>query len=451
MAQRHYFGTDGIRGHVGETPITAEFALRLGNAAGRVLAQGEKRTVLIGKDTRLSGYMLEAGLQAGLIAAGANAQLLGPIPTPGVAHLVRERGACAGIVISASHNPHHDNGFKFFSPAGEKLSDAVEQAIEEALADTLFNCAPERLGKASRLVDAGERYLAFCRASVMPQFDLRGLRLVLDCAHGATYKLAPQLFAALGAEVHSIGVSPDGLNINHECGSTHPRALQSAVLEREADLGLAFDGDGDRLLLVDAGGGVLDGDDLLHLLAATWKQEGRLRGPVIGTLMSNFALEKRFADLGIAFDRANVGDRHVHERLVGSGGVLGGEASGHILCLDRAGTGDALVCALQVLEALQKSGRTASHWRSSLPRYPQQTVNVRVPRGARPLAAATVIAERARIEALLAGRGRLVLRASGTEPVVRVTVEAESAEEVAELASALAEAVSSAARQPSSA
>lgn len=451
MRQRQYFGTDGIRGHVGETPITAEFALRLGNAAGRVLAQDNQRTVLIGKDTRLSGYMLEAALQAGLIAAGANAQLLGPIPTPGVAQLVKQTGACAGIVISASHNPHHDNGYKFFSAAGEKLSDGVEQAIEEALADAFFNCPPDMLGKASRMVDAGARYLDFCQASVSEGFHLRGLRIVLDCAHGATYKLAPQLFAGFGAEVYSTGVAPDGLNINSECGSTHPRALQAAVLEQNADLGIAFDGDGDRLLLVDRTGGILDGDDLLHMLAAVWHQQGRLRGPVVGTLMSNFALEKRFTEIGIPFERANVGDRFVHERLVGLGGILGGEASGHILCLDRAGTGDALVNALQVLEALQTGGRSAADWRASMPRFPQQTVNVRVPRGARPLESALVQAERIRIETLLAGRGRLVLRASGTEPLIRVTIEAESADEVTELASALAQAVSSAAQAPSAA
>ena len=446
MAQRHYFGTDGIRGHVGETPITAEFALRLGNAAGRVLAQSNQRTVLIGKDTRLSGYMLEAGLQAGLIAAGANAQLLGPIPTPGVAHLVRQTGACAGIVISASHNPHHDNGFKFFSAAGEKLASDVEQAIEDALADSFFNCAPEQLGKASRMVDAGARYLTFCQASVAEGFHLRGLRIVVDCAHGANYKVAPQMLAMLGAEVHAIGVAPDGLNINADCGSTHPHALQATVLEQGADLGIAFDGDGDRLMFVDAEGGLLDGDDLLHLLATCWHRQGRLSGPVVGTLMSNYALEKRFADLGIAFERANVGDRYVHERLIERGGVLGGEASGHILCLDRAGTGDALLNALQVLEALQSSAQSLAQWRTSMPRYPQQTINVRLPRGARPLLDAQVQAERARIEQVLAGRGRVVLRASGTEPLVRVTIEAESADEVAELAAALAEAVSSAAQ-----
>jgi phosphoglucosamine mutase len=445
MAHRQFFGTDGIRGQVGESPITAEFALRLGNAAGRVLMRESQRTVLIGKDTRLSGYMLEAGLQAGLIAAGANAQLLGPIPTPGVAHLVRQTGACAGIVISASHNPHHDNGFKFFSAAGEKLADGVEAAIEQALAGEFLNAAPDQLGKASRMLDAGARYLDFCRASVPGDFHLQGMRVVLDCAHGATYKLAPQLFASLGAEVHGIGIAPDGLNINHDCGSTHPQALQAAVLEYRADFGIAFDGDGDRLMLVDAEGRLLDGDDLLHILGMSWQAQGRLQGPVVGTLMTNYALEKRFADAGIAFERANVGDRFVHERLIARGGILGGEASGHILCLDRAGTGDAMISALQVLQALQASGRSAGEWRALLPRLPQRTINVRVARGARPLASAAVEAERSRVERLLAGRGRLVLRASGTEPLVRVTIEAENLEEVEALATALAQAVSSAA------
>jgi phosphoglucosamine mutase len=444
MAQRQFFGTDGIRGHVGEPPITAEFALRLGNAAGRVLMQGAQRTVLIGKDTRLSGYMLEAGLQAGLIAAGANAQLLGPIPTPGVAHLVRQTGACAGIVISASHNPHHDNGYKFFSAVGEKLADAVETAIEEALAAEFLNAPPAELGKASRMLDAGARYLDFCRTSAPADFHLQGRRVVLDCAHGATYKLAPQLFAALGAEVHSIGVAPDGLNINQDCGTTHPQSLQAAVLEYRADFGIAFDGDGDRVMLVDASGALLDGDDLLHILGLTWQKSGRLEGPIVGTLMTNYALEKCFADAGIAFERANVGDRFVHERLIARAGVLGGEASGHILCLDRAGTGDAMISALQVLEALQLSGRSASEWRAALPRFPQRTINVRIARGARPLADATVQAERTRIENLLQGRGRVVLRASGTEPLVRVTIEAQNPSEVEVLASRLAEVVSSA-------
>jgi len=445
MNERHYFGTDGIRGRVGVHPITAEFALRLGNAAGRVLASGEQCRVLIGKDTRRSGYMLEGALESGLIAAGAEVHLLGPIPTPGVAQLVRATGAAAGIVISASHNPHHDNGVKLFSAQGEKLADEVELAIEAAL-DAGFETVPaERLGKAFRMNDAGERYLEFCRSTVPAEFSLSGLHLVLDCAHGATYRLAPQLFAALGARVDAIGVSPDGININQACGSTEPQALIARVLATGADLGIAFDGDGDRVLLVDAEGQVLDGDDLLHILARCWQQSGRLRGPVVGTLMTNFALEHALAGHGIDFERANVGDRFVHQRLLQRAGVLGGEASGHLLCLDRAGTGDAMVSALQVLAALAASGRAAATWRRELPRYPQQTLNVRVAPGSQPLRDPAVVALRARVERELAGHGRLVLRASGTEPLIRVTVEAERAEQVQALAEELATAVAAAA------
>lgn len=446
MNERHYFGTDGIRGQVGVHPITAEFALRLGNAAGRVLASGERRRVLIGKDTRRSGYMFEGALESGLIAAGAEVHLLGPIPTPGVAQLVRATGAAAGIVISASHNPHHDNGVKLFSAQGEKLADAVELAIEAAL-DAGFVTAPaERLGKAFRMNDAGAKYLQFCRATVPADFSLSRLHLVLDCAHGATYRLAPQLFRSLGARVSAIGVAPDGININQDCGSTAPQTLIKAVLAAGADLGIAFDGDGDRVLLVDAEGELLDGDDLLHILARSWKRNGRLRGPVVGTQMTNFALEHALAGHGIDFERALVGDRFVHQRLLERSGVLGGEASGHLLCLDRAGTGDAMVSALQVLAALAESGRSAADWRRELPRYPQLTLNVRVPPGSRPLLDPTVVALRARIEHELEGHGRLVLRASGTEPLIRVTVEAERDQQVRALAEELAAAVAQAAQ-----
>ena len=447
MNQRHYFGTDGIRGRVGIHPITAEFALRLGNAVGTVLGQGEGRPILIGKDTRRSGYMLESALESGLIAAGAEVLLLGPIPTPGVAHLVKASGAAAGIVISASHNPHHDNGVKLFSAQGEKLADAVELAIEAAI-DAGFETVPaERLGRAYRMNDAGERYLTFCRSTVPASFSLAGLNLVLDCAHGANYRLAPELFSALGARVQAIGVAPDGLNINQDCGSTAPQALMAEVLAQGADLGIAFDGDGDRVLLVDALGQVLDGDDLLHILARCWKQSGRLRGPVVGTLMTNFALEHALAAHGIDFERANVGDRFVHQRLLERGGVLGGEASGHLLCLDRAGTGDAMVSALQVLWALAESGRSAADWRADLPRYPQLTRNVRVAPGSRPLSDPAVLALSARVERELAGHGRLVLRASGTEPLIRVTVEAKHDDQVQALTEELAAAVALAAEQ----
>jgi phosphoglucosamine mutase len=444
MSKKTWFGTDGIRGHVGTTPITAEFALRLGHAAGRVLAKAEGGVVVIGKDTRRSGYMLESALEAGLISAGADVRLLGPMPTPGVAHLTQAIGACAGIVISASHNPHHDNGFKFFSGKGEKLDDAVEHAIEAALAEDMTTVDPARLGSAARMNDADARYLGFVASTVPGDFRLDGLRLVLDCAHGATYKLAPRLFAQFGAVVSAIGVAPDGLNINRGVGSTEPAALQAAVREHGADLGIAFDGDGDRVLFVDAEGQLLDGDDLLHILASVWQASGRLRGPVVGTLMTNMALELKLAEQGIGFSRANVGDRYVHQRLHETGGVLGGEASGHVLCLDRSGTGDAMIAALQVLNALAASGRSAAEWRVAMPRFPQQTINVRYANGAKPLEHAGVHAARVLAEQTLAGRGRLVLRASGTEPVIRVTVEADDPALVQRVAQAVAAAVSSA-------
>lgn len=444
MTQKKYFGTDGIRGRVGDGPITPEFAMRLGRAAGQVLATCEGGVVVIGKDTRRSGYMLEAALQAGLISAGADVRLLGPMPTPGVAFLTQAIGACAGVVISASHNPHHDNGFKFFSGRGEKLADTVEAAIEATLAQDGPMVAPEQLGRARRMTDADQRYLDFVAATIPADFRLDGLNLVIDCAHGATYKLAPRLFAQLGANVTAIGVQPDGLNINLGVGSTEPAALQAEVRARGADLGIAFDGDGDRVLFVDADGALLDGDDLLHVLAVEWQRNGRLRGPIVGTLMTNMALELKLAGHGIAFSRANVGDRFVHQRLHESGGVLGGEASGHVLCLDRAGTGDAMVAALQVLHALHASGRSARDWRLSMPRFPQQTINVRYAAGLRPLEHDAVRSARDAAEQSLAGRGRLVLRASGTEPVIRVTVEADDAGLVARIARTLATAVSSA-------
>jgi phosphoglucosamine mutase len=444
MSKKSWFGTDGIRGHVGTPPITAEFALRLGHAAGRVLAKSDGGVVVIGKDTRRSGYMLESALEAGLISAGADVRLLGPMPTPGVAHLTRAIGACAGIVISASHNPHHDNGFKFFSGKGEKIGDEVEHAIEAALAEAMTTVDPARLGRAARMNDADERYLGFVASSVPAGFRLDGLRIVLDCAHGATYKLAPRLFSQLGASVTAIGIAPDGLNINRGVGSTEPAALQAAVREQGADLGIAFDGDGDRVMFVDAEGQLLDGDDLLHILASEWQRSGRLRGPVVGTLMTNMALELKLAGQGIGFSRASVGDRYVHQRLHETGGVLGGEASGHVLCLDRAGTGDALIAALQVLHALSTSARSAADWRAAMPRFPQQTINVRYANGAKPLAHPAVATARAEAEQTLAGRGRLVLRASGTEPLIRVTVEADDAALVQRVAQAVAAAVSSA-------
>ena len=429
MAGRRYFGTDGIRGRVGEGPISADFMLRLGNAAGRVLARGKPHaSVVIGKDTRISGYMFEAALESGLVAAGADVRLLGPMPTPAVAYLTRSLGADAGIVISASHNPHEDNGIKFFSAHGEKLADEVELAIEAELDQPFATVSSEHLGKAMRTADALTRYAEFCKSSVPEDFHLKGLRLALDCAHGATYQVAPKVFAELGAEVSAVGVQPDGLNINRDVGSMHPEAIIAHVRQGGFDLGITFDGDGDRLQMVDGSGQLHDGDALIYLLALDWQRSGRLQGPVVGTLMTNYALEAALAAHGIAFRRVNVGDRYVHKALVEGQGMLGGEASGHLLCLDRASTGDAIVAALQVLEVLQRRGQTLAQALAGYRPLPQKTVNLRIAPGSKPLDAPAVQAARSEAEAALAGRGRLVLRPSGTEPVVRVTVEADDAE-----------------------
>ena len=428
---RRYFGTDGIRGRVGVSPISADFVLRLGNALGRVLAaqQPGRRSVVIGKDTRISGYMFEAALEAGLVAAGVDVQMLGPMPTPAVAFLTRTLGADAGIVISASHNPHHDNGIKFFSAHGEKLDDATELAIEAALDGEFATVESERLGKAVRGRDAVGRYIEFCKASVPRDFDLRGLKVVLDCAHGATYHIAPLLFSELGAQVTAIGVAPDGLNINAGVGSMHLDNLAAKVRQTGADLGIAFDGDGDRVLMTDDQGTPVDGDGLVYVLARDWQTSGRLRGPVVGTLMTNYGLEQALAAAGIAFQRASVGDRYVHQALVEGDGVLGGEASGHLLCLDRASTGDGIVAALQVLDALRRGGQSLRQAVAGLAMLPQKTVNVRL-EGASARAIVEADGVRSALQAAQAavqGRGRAFLRPSGTEPVVRVTVEADEA------------------------
>ena len=446
MTTKKYFGTDGIRGRAGVEPITAEFMLKLGHALGQVLSGDDRALVLIGKDTRISGYMLESALEAGLVAAGADVRLLGPMPTPAVAHLTRALGGSAGIVISASHNPYFDNGIKLFSAQGEKLADAVELALEREIDAAPRSVAPERIGKAVRVDDAPQRYLEFCKAAV-PGIDLRGKKIVLDCAHGATYHIAPKLFADLGADVTAIGVQPDGLNINRDCGATHLAALQAAVREHTADLGIAFDGDGDRLQLVDAEGAIADGDDLLFVLASDRKAQGTLRGPVVGTLMTNFGVERAIAKiLASNFLRADVGDRHVLQMLKQHNGVLGGEASGHLLCLDRATTGDGIVNALLVLEALQRSGTTLAEARAGLRRLPQVTLNLPVSRAAGQVVAnAQVQRKFAEVKQVLAGRGRVVLRPSGTEPLIRVTVEGENAAEVEALAASIAEVVKSAA------
>jgi phosphoglucosamine mutase len=449
MSERKYFGTDGIRGPVGQWPISADFMLRLGRAAGMALAQDTREgrpKVLIGKDTRVSGYMFEAALEAGLVAAGVDVGLLGPMPTPAVAFLTRSLRAQAGIVISASHNPHQDNGIKFFSATGEKLSDELELAIEQGL-DAEFTTEPsERLGKASRVDDAGGRYIEFCKRTLVDsQFTLRGLRIVLDCANGATYQVAPKVFSELGAEVIAIGHKPDGFNINRGVGSTHPQTLQLAVLEHHADLGIAFDGDGDRVQMVDREGVLADGDDMLFILARAWQQQGRLKGPVVGTLMSNYGLQQALGALDVELIRANVGDRYVLQKLKEHDGLLGGETSGHILCLDRATTGDGIVSALAVLEAL--GGRDLAEARQGLHKMPQIMINVRAQGARESLQSDEVKQALADAEAALRGRGRVVLRASGTEPLVRVTVEAADEAEVRRMAEKLAEVVKSAAER----
>ena len=453
-AKRRYFGTDGIRGRVGEGPISADFVLRLGNAYGHALTaaanqrdrEWRKPVVLIGKDTRISNYMFEAALEAGLVAAGVDVQLMGPMPTPAVAHLTHSMRADGGIVISASHNPHHDNGIKFFSAQGEKLDDATELAIEAALDAPFRTVASERLGKAVRTRDTIGRYVEACKNSVPRGFNLGGMRIAVDCANGATYQLGPLVLRELGARVDAIGVEPNGLNINDGVGSTHPEFLAARVRETRADLGIAFDGDGDRVLFVDGEGRVRDGDDLLYVLACDWKDSGRLRGPVVGTLMTNYGFERALGERGIGFVRAKVGDRYVHQQLLANDGVLGGEASGHILCLDRANTGDGIVSALQVLEVLQRRGIGLAEALAGLRKLPQKTVNVRYEAGRKPAEAEGVKAALAEAQRAVEGRGRAFLRPSGTEPVVRVTVEADDDALVQSTLDSLAAAVRAAAQ-----
>jgi phosphoglucosamine mutase len=432
---------------VGQWPISADFMLRLGRAVGVVLARhGRPRPkVVIGKDTRVSGYMFESALEAGLVAAGADVSLLGPMPTPGVAFLTRSLRADAGIVISASHNPHHDNGIKFFSANGEKLSDEVELAIEEELELDFATVPSEQLGKAIRIADAVTRYAEFCKSTVSEDFNLRGIKIVLDCANGATYQVAPKVFSELGAVVTTLGDKPDGFNINRDVGSTHPQSLQRAVVEQGADIGIAFDGDGDRLQLVDRHGKTADGDDILYVLANAWHAQGLLLGPVVGTLMSNYGLQLALAKLDVKLIRANVGDRYVLQQLKEHGGNLGGETSGHILCLDRATTGDGIVSALAVLEAL--AGADLAVARQGLHKMPQIMINVRADGAREALGSEAVRAALAQTEQTLAGRGRVVLRASGTEPLVRVTIEAGDEAEVRQLAEQLAGVVKSAAER----
>ncbi len=445
---RKYFGTDGIRGRVGDAPITPEFVLRLGFAAGEVLARGlsghDRPAVLIGKDTRVSGYMLEAALESGFAAAGVDVMLCGPMPTPAVAYLTRALRLSAGIVISASHNPYADNGIKFFSADGGKLPDAVEHEIEAALERPLV-CRPSaELGKARRIDDAAGRYIEFCKSTFPNALDLKGMRIVVDCAHGAGYHVAPPVFHELGADVHALGDEPNGFNINDRVGATHPQALAAAVREHRADVGIALDGDGDRLLMADASGQTYDGDQLLYVIARRRARRGSLAG-VVGTLMTNLALERALGELGVGFARAKVGDRYVLELLHEKGWDLGGENSGHIICLDKHTTGDAIVSALQVLAAVREEGRDLAAVAGTLRLYPQRLINVRVARSFDWERDAAIGRARAEAAQRLGPRGRLLLRASGTEPVLRVMVEGEDEAEVTAVATELAARVEQAA------
>lgn len=435
---RQYFGTDGIRGLVGKSPMTPEFALKLGWAAGRVLAREPGAHVLIGKDTRRSGYMFESALEAGLSAAGVRVSLLGPLPTPAVAYLTREVGAQAGVVISASHNPHHDNGVKFFSAEGDKLSDAIEHEIEGWLERELECVAPEQLGLVRRLVDAPQRYVSYCCTTYLGA-PLAGLRLVVDCANGAAYQVGPEVLRRLGAEVETIGDTPDGFNINRDCGSTHLGALRAEVKRRGATLGIAFDGDADRCLMVDEHGEPVDGDQILYAIARHRLAENALHGPVVGTLMSNLGLEQALGRLGVGLVRAQVGDRYVLERMRAGGSTLGGETSGHTLCLDRSRTGDGIVTALQVLAAMQAATLPLSALVAGLQKCPQVLINVPVTGKAAPLLALADVQQAVQLsESRLGAGGRVLLRASGTEPLIRVMVEASTADDAQAEAEAIA-------------
>jgi phosphoglucosamine mutase len=428
---RKYFGTDGIRGQVGVAPITPDFVMHLGYAAGMVLAKDNtgtmRPTVLIGKDTRISGYMLEAALEAGFSAAGVDVMLAGPMPTPAIAYLTRALRLQAGVVISASHNPFQDNGIKFFSAHGTKLPDSVELAIEEAIDQPMACVSSDKLGRATRLRDAQGRYIEFCKSTFPNELDLRGLKIVVDSAHGAAYNIAPHVFHELGAEVVSIGASPDGFNINAGFGATAPKALASAVLEHKADLGIALDGDADRLIMVDANGRVYNGDELLYLMVRDRLSTGPVAGAV-GTLMTNMALEVAFKELGIGFARAKVGDRYVLEVMQERGWILGGEGSGHLLALDKHTTGDGIVSALQVLSALRRSNKSLEACCSELQLYPQTLINKRVTPGFDWTRDAGMVAEKEAVERELGDSGRVLIRASGTEPLIRVMVEAKNAE-----------------------
>ncbi len=441
---RQYFGTDGVRGTVGKDPMTADFTMRLASAAAQVLVP-KGGTVVIGKDTRLSGYMLESALEAGFVAAGANVLLIGPLPTPGTARLTQEFDADLGVVISASHNPYFDNGIKFFNRSGSKLTDDVELAIEEHLKQPAITLESGHLGKAKRVDTARIRYQDFCVSTMPDGVNLEGLKIVFDGANGASYKVGPRTLAELGAQVIPIGCSPNGRNINDGCGSTQPDLLKSTVPAVDADVGVALDGDGDRVLLVDENGEAVDGDQLLYVLATARASQGDLRGPVVGTVMSNLGLEHALKEKDIDFRRAKVGDRYVLETLEATGGVIGGETSGHMIVLDKATTGDGMVSALQVLVVMKQTGKKLSELVAGMPKYPQTMLNVRTEKRMNPDDSPSIQAAVKEVESELSDRGRVVLRASGTEPVIRVMVEGVDAEQVSSMARRLAAVVEDAA------
>ncbi|MGJ8526767.1 Phosphoglucosamine mutase [Halomonadaceae bacterium LMG 33818] len=442
---RKYFGTDGIRGTVGQPPITADFVLKLGWAAGCVLArQHNNARVVIGKDTRISGYMFEAALEAGLSAAGVNVFLLGPMPTPGIAYMTQTFRAHMGIVISASHNPYADNGIKFFNSAGTKLNDQIELEIEHELDQPFITKGAAELGRANRIDDAAARYIEFCKSTVPERADFEGLKVVLDCANGATYHIAPSVFRELGAEVTTIGISPNGLNINREVGSTHTVALRAKVIEERADVGIAFDGDGDRVILIDSNGREVDGDEILYLIAFDRHRRGVLGGGVVGTLMSNLGLAQAFEAAGIPFERAQVGDRYVNEVLSERGWLLGGESSGHIVCKFAHTTGDGIIAALQVLSIMKRFGRSLEQLLINYDKAPQRLINVRLPVDADRdgvISSQKVIDEVAAVESILGKDGRVLLRPSGTEPLIRVMVEAHPRFDIEALAGRIAESI----------
>ncbi len=439
--KKKYFGTDGIRGEVGKHPITPDFMLKLGWATGRVFAEEGDGFVLVGKDTRISGYMFESALEAGLSAAGVDTRLIGPMPTPGIAYLTRTLRAKAGIVISASHNPYYDNGIKFFSVDGTKLPDELEHKIEQYIDSPMLTVESSSLGKASRVSDAAGRYIEFCKSTVPANLDFKGMRLVVDCAHGATYHIAPHVFSEIGAEVVTIGASPDGVNINEECGATKPEFLAEKVQEYRADLGIALDGDGDRLIMVDNKGEIVDGDELIFIIAKSNLDAGRLQGSVVGTLMSNLGMEHSLNKLGIDLVRANVGDRYVMEKLVTNKSTLGGEGSGHIICLDKTTTGDGIVAALQVLAEVLHSGKSLHELKNGMHKYPQVLKNVRVNKKVNIDEVESIQKTVKEVEKKMAGKGRVLLRASGTEPLIRVMVEGENEMDVLKYADFLVEEV----------